>query len=279
MRKKNGFIATSLIYSFFLVFGLLMAAILAKSVENRILVRAIQEDIRNEMNEQSGFVVDSLEDRTYTVNELVNFANETWRVVEDKGPNVLLILNRSLTQTEIVMGLNRESSNSEFYGTCNTTSCMVRACRNYYAGQEFCYLYSGNTNLYRRPAWRPTASQVEADTIGYGRTIVSTVLDYWFTYHQGLQRVLSKNKLQAFTFSDGFFNYPQSGQENIYVRTLLSSEITSGATFASSLYKPFHLLNAPSGNQINIYNTSNQVQAVASNTAAFIYPVIEVIKG
>lgn len=279
MRKKNGFIATSIIYSFFLVFGLLMAAILAKSVENRLLVRNIQEDIRNEMNEQSGFIIDTLENKTYTVNELVNYANETWRVAQDKGGTVLLILNRSLTQTEIVMSLNRESSNSEFYGTCTTTSCMVRACQDYYAGQEFCYLYSANTNLYRRPAWRPTADQVEVDIIGYGRTIVSAVLDYWFSYHQGLQRALNKNKLQAFTFSDGFFNYPQTGQSNIYVRTLLTSEISSNASFASSLSKPFHLLNSPSEKEVYIYNTSNQVQVVASNTAAFIYPVIEVIKG
>lgn len=279
MRKKNGFIATSIIYSFFLVFGLLMAAILAKSVENRLLVRTIQEDIRNEMSEQSGFIVDSLENRTYTVNEVVNFANETWRVVRDKGGTVLLILNRSLTQSEIATALNRDASNTEFYGTCTTTSCMVRACRDYYAGQDFCYLYSGNTNLYRRPAWRPTASQVNIDIIGYGRTIVSTALDYWFTYHRGLQRALDKDKLQAFNFSDGVYNYPQSGQGNIYVRTLLTSEISSNASFASSLSKPFHLLNIPSEKEVYIYNTSNQVQVVASNTAAFIYPVIEVIKG
>ena len=46
-KKKNngGFIATSLIYSFFLVFALLMAAILATASENRILVNAIKKDI------------------------------------------------------------------------------------------------------------------------------------------------------------------------------------------------------------------------------------------
>ena len=50
MKNKKGFIATSVIYSFFLVFLMLMVTILTSSVNNRVLVGRIKEDIRSEID-------------------------------------------------------------------------------------------------------------------------------------------------------------------------------------------------------------------------------------
>jgi len=63
MKKKRGFMATSLIYSFFLVFLMLMAAILADNANNRILLSSLKEDIRTSFQESQGFVVDFFENR------------------------------------------------------------------------------------------------------------------------------------------------------------------------------------------------------------------------
>ena len=62
--KKNGFMVTSLIYSFFLVFLLLMATLLAKDASNRILLKAIKDDIRSGLEQDDGFVVDKVESKT-----------------------------------------------------------------------------------------------------------------------------------------------------------------------------------------------------------------------
>ena len=91
MKNKKGFIATSLIYSFFLVFLMLMVTILTSSVSNRVLVGRIKDDIRSEIDGQESFVTSTLEIKSYEIGEVVNFANEDWQVVQDKGMQVVLV--------------------------------------------------------------------------------------------------------------------------------------------------------------------------------------------
>ena len=89
MKNKKGFIATSLIYSFFLVFLMLMMTILVASVNNRIFVDRINEDIKSELENQGSFIVDTLPAKNYNIGESVTLANESWQVIEDKGSQVL----------------------------------------------------------------------------------------------------------------------------------------------------------------------------------------------
>ena len=50
MRTKNGFFATSIIYSFFLVFALISAILLSNYAHNRFLVRDFNAEIKNDLN-------------------------------------------------------------------------------------------------------------------------------------------------------------------------------------------------------------------------------------
>ena len=50
MKKKNGFIATSLIYSFFLVFITLFLTIIADYLQNKVLLNTIENDIKEALN-------------------------------------------------------------------------------------------------------------------------------------------------------------------------------------------------------------------------------------
>lgn len=50
MKKKNGFIATSLIYSFFLIFITLFLTIIADYLQNKVLLNTIESDIKEEIN-------------------------------------------------------------------------------------------------------------------------------------------------------------------------------------------------------------------------------------
>jgi len=206
----------------------------------------------------------------------VSFGNENWQVIRDTGNSLVLVLERSLNKNEIESALGRASTNTEYFGSCNDTFCEVRACRSFMGGMEYCYIYTPNTLLHSKPAWKPTTSQSQNEN--YGRTIVSKVVEEWFTKHQGLQQVLSKDKLIQQTFSDGYFNYPQGEESAIYVRIPLLSDLTSVSSWQQVL--PFHVLNSvgPSNEiQTRIYNGA--IRTVNSNTSARIRPVIEAKKG
>ncbi len=290
--KKNGFMATSLIYSFFLVFLLLMASLLAKDANNRILLNAMEENIRSSLEEDNEFVVDKLESKIYMEGSIVSFAGETWQVIKDKGASIILILQRTLTRGEIVnaLGSNIATTNTAYYetGTCDETSCQVRSCREVPTfnpnnppigiyGRENCYYDPRNPSQYIKASWLPTTAQVE--TQNFGQKIPSTIVMNWFQSHLGLQRALDLGKLNALDFDDGFLHYDASRE--IYVRIPLQSEVTAANSSSwTSTGAPFHILSTMGAireAQIHIYGPN--LQLVTSTTSAFIRPVIEVKEG
>lgn len=54
MKKKNGFIATSLIYSFFLIFITLFLTIIADYLQQKVLLSTIEQGIKDELNNSKG---------------------------------------------------------------------------------------------------------------------------------------------------------------------------------------------------------------------------------
>ncbi len=314
--KKKGFIATSLIYSFFLVFLILMTGILVSSVNKRMLVNSLKKDIRVSLESQSGFVADKLEKNAYTLGEEVQYAGEIWQVMKESpasATTVLLILKNGLNSEAITSSITNSEgkniSNAVYYGACSTSGCLARACRDVPAysynasgepvdssgrvinglyGKDTCYYDTRHTNQFMKPTWMPvedTSKNIhQVTTNNNGQMIISDILNSWFRTHAGLSKALRKNKLKSFTFSDGYFNYPQVvgsyRQDPIYVRLPLLTELTN--TNGWNGVVPFHVIGRISGmtdTQIRIYNASRAVQTVTSNTLAYIRPVIEVIKG
>ena len=288
--KKNGFMATSLIYSFFLVFLLLMISLLAKDVSNRILLKAMKDEIRSDFEEDKGFVIDKLKSDTYNVGSVVSFAGENWQVMKDKGASIVLILQRTLTRGEIAnaLGLNIQTTDRIYYGTCDEISCQVRSCREVPAfnpenppvgiyGRENCFYDPRNPTQYIKASWLPTTTQVESQ--GYGQKIPSTIVTNWFKSHSGLQRALNLGKLNPLVFDDGFLHYDTS--RNIYVRIPLQSEVQEANSSSwASIGQPFHILsnmNTLQPYQVHIYGPSLRLEF--SNVTAFIRPVIEVKEG
>lgn len=52
MKNKKGFIATSLIYSFFLAFVTLFLTVVADYLQNKVLLNSIEEGIKTEVNDE-----------------------------------------------------------------------------------------------------------------------------------------------------------------------------------------------------------------------------------
>lgn len=265
MNKKKGFIATSVIYAFFLMFLMMMVIILARSINNRILVDAVKDDVRDAMEEQDSFVNLVLEDKSYTVGEFVSYAKESWQVLQNKTDSVVLILNRGLTQTEIETYIRAYAEDTLYFGSCTSNNCQVRYCITEDRGGEYCYL---NGSAYRMPMWNPTVDEIQNQN--YGQTLPSVSTNGWFQNHQYLQKALKEGKLIEMTFQDGFKN--TTG----YVRLPLSTEVNNTVTFAGT--NPFHTVNVASETQINLYDNGT-ISAYDTTTPAYVRPVIEVVKG
>ncbi len=285
-ERKKGFIATSLIYSFFLVFALLMASILAVASENRILVNAIKDDIYDNLEQKSAYLVSSLDaDKNYEVGTDVSFARENWVVVNDSGKTVTLILKRALTMQELASSIGEMSEKKqEYYGECSKDGCLVRSCRNVSLsstlGQTYCYYY--NSSVYRKPSFLPTYDERNDK---FGQTITSKALESWFTTHSGLSTVYKKGKLvsQSFTTNNNTISYPKTELDNgisktqeIYVRLLKKDEVNNLIT-ENLENKPFHLLDIVDDTKTMVY--TDKVETVSVVYAAYILPVIEVEKG
>lgn len=56
MRKSKGFVATSVIYSFFLVFIAVMAALMSSYANNHIILDRFNEEIKDDLNHKTYFI-------------------------------------------------------------------------------------------------------------------------------------------------------------------------------------------------------------------------------
>lgn len=293
IKTKKGFIATSLIYSFFLVFLLIMVIVLVSTKSIRVNISKVKEDIRVDMDNNANFVLKKLENRSYTLGEEISYGGEKWYVLSDNSSSATLILSRGLSALELENAIGKKTNDSHFYDGCNSSYCKLRGCIIRFLnsnlgeglGNEFCYRNpTYNTQLYNGPLWLPNNTQ--RNTIGNvysgftaGETLSRRAVTNWINNHSYLSKAIRKDALVKMNFSDGKNTY------NDYVRIPTISEANSLNTENGTNIRkvlPFHLLNI-TGNvgTINVCAgdiTSVAVSAKESYTSAFVRPVIELKK-
>jgi len=225
MKKKNGFIAVSLIYSFFLVFLMIMLSASVKNAQTRLLLGTMKEDIKASLNQEEEFIVTTIPSKNpqtntdYKVGDEVNFVGELWLVVQNNASTVVLTLKRSLNKEEITTALEVENTDSNYFaGNCTDANCRVRICMTSYY-DNLCYYQSTSNYLYY--TWE--------------NSVAKKVVENWFENNVNLQkacrlkydetlkkRVCSKDTLINMTFSDGIKN------NRGYIRIPTNSEATAG---------------------------------------------------
>lgn len=172
MKKKNGFIAISLIYSFFLFFLMVMLASSVKTIQARQLLNIFKDDLKTELN-QDAFVKLTIPQKVYSVSEEVDFIGEDWQVVQDKNDSVVLILKRSLRKKEILSVLDIDETNTDYFSnSCNNDVCKIRMCMNQFSNQ-YCY-YKNNSNALNY-SWETSIGKV--------------VLERWFSKNENFQKI------------------------------------------------------------------------------------------
>lgn len=184
MKNNKGFIAISLIYSFFLIFLMSLLAIIADYVHNRILLNDVKTETKNYLNNLTEFNPLKLENRTYPLGEIVDFGSDAWIVIENTDAEVTLVLQRMLTSDEITAAL----SNSNVSNASNGNLLLM--CLNAYNPRICNYL---NTTTYNYYSWE--------------KSIAKIVVDYWLTNNASLQKAIALGILQSKNFSDGINTY------------------------------------------------------------------------
>lgn len=243
MKNNKGFIAISLIYSFFLVFLVTLLMVVNHYAENRILLNDVKKETQEYLNSLAEFNPVRIENRSFAINEEVVFGSESWQVIKDNGTNVILILNRDLRTEEIDLAADE-------IGIQHSTS--------------------GNKSLMCLNTYSPTICSFQnAVTYNYyswNNSVVKKIVDVWFDQNASLQKALQVGSLKNMDYNDGARNHSS------YIRIPMSSEF---ATIGNN--EIWYLTSGPTSNGISYLQFgSNTISA--HNNYKKIRPIIMVEK-
>lgn len=177
MKLNNkGFIAISLIYSFFLVFLITLLAIVSDYAQNRILLNDVKKETQEYLNGLASFNPIHLENKPYSNGDVVPFGNEEWIVLQDLGEYVTLLLNRNLTTSDGI-GIVPQALNPSGEG--------VSMCLNSLT-PSYCYFVDEHSyNPYR-----------------WNTSVVKKIVKEWYNANASLKKAEVFNILQDMGFSD-----------------------------------------------------------------------------
>ncbi len=221
MKKKDGFIAISLIYSFFLVFLALLLSIAMDYSENRILLNDVKKETQRYLDTLGEFNPIFIENRTYTVGESISYAYETWQVLENTDQEVKLILSRILSVNEIKTAfakIKEESANKNIPDVAlNSLNGMIQMCLDF-----------NETFTSFKSSYCGYASSTNYRYYNYGNSVVKNVLNSWYNDNSTLKKAERVGYLKLLNFGDDLKDF--SGRNNVYelfIRLPLVSEASA----------------------------------------------------
>ncbi len=193
MKKNNsGFIAISLIYSFFLVFLMVLLVILNNYAQNRLLLNDVKKETQEYLNGLSEFNPVSLPYKlnasgnkiNYTFGDEVIYASDTWVVIRDMGAETKLILKRYLNAEELRLAL----TDAGIPGARTNDATLM--CYNNYRPTVCSYTNNVTYNYYR-----------------WDNSIARIIVNHWLENNAILQKAIALDYLKEQNFSDGIGNY------------------------------------------------------------------------
>ncbi len=243
MKNNKGFIAISLIYSFFLIFIITLLMIVSNYAKNRVLLNEVKNSTQEYLNNLAGFNPVYLVNKNYSVNEAVLYIDENWKVLKDEGEFVTLILNRALNVTEI----NRALTNNSLTGVSNSNKTLM----------------CGNEPNHSICNYKKTGTTIEYAYYNWNISIAYKVVQDWFYNNPSLQKASSIGSLKNMSFSDNIKNYsdfiriPIAQEFSIINNTniwyLTSSSRTDGISY-----------NNIGGTNVSTHNNYKEIRPVIS---------------
>ncbi len=244
MKNNNrGFIAISLIYSFFLVFLITLLTILSDYAKNRILLNDVKKETQEYLNGLAEFNPVTLENKEYEVGEELIFGSDRWNVIEDDGENVTLILARTLSEEEI----NSALTDIGILNASQEDKSLM--CLNYYHGL-FCNF----------------ESNIAYNYYTWNSSVVKRIIEEWFNKNAPLQKSISLGIMQLMDFSDNIMDY------SAYFRIPLATEFD-----ILNDTEIWYLTSDSRNNGLSSINLGNTT-ALSHTTYKKIKPVIKIKK-
>ena len=251
MKKNNkGFIAISFIYSFFLVFLLILLMVLNEYAQNRILLNDVKEETQLYLDSLAEFNPVSIPRKkdangnniNYASGEEMVYASDIWVVISDTGNEVKLILKRMLTAEELNKALVTQNINARRNNT-------VLMCLNTYRTTICNYTNNVTYNYYT-----------------WSNSIAKIIVDHWLESNAILQKAIATNYLKEQNFTDGHTSI--KGYIRIPSTTLDPQVIDSNIWY----------LTAGTRNNGISYITNRQTSFISHTTYKGLRPVIVVKK-
>lgn len=210
MKDNKGFIAISLIYSFFLVFLMTLLAIVADYAHNRILLNDVKRVTQENLNKRSEFNPVFLPEGEYKVGDSVSYVNESWKVLAVENDSVTLVLSRALSNDELIKALSSETNSLVKE---NLTTAIegekVLMCYNKASSNNICFYAGEGVGNYDFYTWQTS--------------IAKLVVDHWYNNNALLQRAQAQGGLVLMTFNDSTNN----GDSISYIRIPLNTELSN----------------------------------------------------
>lgn len=142
MKNNKGFIAISLIYSFFLIFLITLLTIVNSYVHNRVLLNNVKKETQSYLENITLFVNDELASNNYNPKDIIKQWGEEWVVLKDEGNSVEVILNRNLTNEEITDANNYLRIPTSAFNGEEMQMCLNNNYRNIYCSRTRNYYWS-----------------------------------------------------------------------------------------------------------------------------------------
>ena len=245
MKNKNGFIAISLIYSFFLVLLMMLVAIMVDYTHNRVLLNKVKKATQEKLNNLSEFnpiaISKKADGTNFLVGDEIFYANNFWLVIKDDNENVTIMLKNAIPGSLLVEGLG------DYASVVDINKNMMKY---------------GATDL----------------SCNWENSLAKIAVNYWLDNEFLLQKAIAKNTLLKMTFTDGIKDY------NEYVRIQTKEEFSgkTGITCDDTQNKIWTLTKNINDNKV--YKTNNCIDKSYTefispeSGQAEIHPVITVKK-
>lgn len=211
MKDNKGFIAISLIYSFFLVFLMTLLAIVADYAHNRILLNDLKRVTQENLNKRSEFNPVFLPEGEYKVGDSISYVNESWKVLAVENDLVTLVLSRALSNDELTKALSCETNSlvkEKLTTAIDIEGEKVLMCYNKVSSNNICFYESDEVGRYDFYTWQTS--------------IAKLVVDHWYNNNALLQRAQAQGGLVLMTFNDSI-NYDNFRS---YIRIPLNTELS-----------------------------------------------------
>ncbi len=269
MKNNNkGFIAISLIYSFFLVFLVTILMVVMSYAKNRILLNHVKNATQEYLNGLAEFNPVSLENKNYTTEDVVKLGSEMWQVVSDDEGIVTLVLNRDLTNeeittiiTELAIPPKEESEEPPAEVPEETPS-----------------LYNEEGTLMCLPYYSPIYCNYESNTVynpyTWDTSLVKQIVENWFFKDALLQKGVNRGTIVLMEYQDRESTEAEETAKtyNTYVRIPLASE------YEAIKNDDIWYLTSSKLEAGMSYLKQNTTDVSAHNTNKKIRPVIQIQK-